>query len=276
MKKLIWILLLFPILVFGQHSREAFQKQSFSHGGMGSNSMNFEYSQKQQFRNQPPHVNNNYYAPYYSPYYNNAYWWGWGYSNWPYYGAYNYYYPYYWYDNWGYRNPARIYVKDGKQDTVKITVPTTILGFSTTTNNEIGGWMTVGRKNYFIIEYTHSYQIDNSTYYRNMTIQDVRGWNDKELNNQVNSGMFSMGVGTHIKKNLSLYSQLGYGIKTIRKKYFDELYVLSNNGQYSFPYTRNDIFTIKLGGIYHINKVVTKFDYDIVRQNFSVGFGIKL
>ena len=263
------------MLVLGQ-GHERFQKEQFRSGGsmhtQSPRTQNYEYTQKQEFRNAPRSGGYNQY--YYYPYYNDYYW---GYNRWPYYYGYNYYYPYYWYDTWGYRNPARVYVYDnGKQDTVKVTVPTTVLGLSFNSGRELGGWLTVGRKNYFIVEYSHSYQTDNSTYYSNITIQDAIDWNDRQLKDQVNTGLFSLGLGTHVKKELSVYGQLGFGSKTVRKKYYDELRILSNNGEYSFPYTHSNVTTVKVGAVYHINKVLAKFDADIVRQTYSVGIGIKL
>jgi len=279
MKKLIWILLLTPTLVLGQ-GHERFQKQQFRGGGSGMGTtqtprtQSYEYSQKQQFRNPPSTGGSNYYyyGGYYDPYFGGY----WGFNRWNYWGPYNYYYPFYWYDNWGYRNPARVYVYEGKLDTVKVEVPTTVLGLSFNSGRELGGWLTVGRKNYFIMEYSHSFQSDNSTFYSNITIQDAIDWNDRELKDQVNTGLFSLGLGTHVKKELSVYGQLGFGSKTVRKKYYDELRVLSNNGEYSFPYTHSNVTTVKVGAIYHMKKVLTKFDADIVRQTYSVGIGIKL
>ena len=88
--------------------------------------------------------------------------------------------------------------------------------------------------------------------------------------------MFSLGVGTHVRKDLSVYGQLGFGSNTVRKKYYDELRILSNNGEYSFPYSHSDVTTVKVGAIYHLSKVRAKFDVDIVRRIYSVGIGIKL
>jgi hypothetical protein len=166
---------------------------------------------------------------------------------------------------------------DGRQDTVKIKAIPTYLGASFNSMPEIGLWLMAGRKVLFIFDYTNSIQPDASVYYSNITLNDARSWNDKELKTQKNSNLFAAGFGTSVTKHIALYAQ--YGVGKIEKKYkfYDEMHVLSNNGQYSFFESKQTVFNLKVGAIYFMPKnLIARFDYDIQRNAFLFGAGIKL
>jgi hypothetical protein len=109
-----------------------------------------------------------------------------------------------------------------------------------------------------------------------LTLDKVLPWDDRKLNNQINTKSFSLGVGKMINKRLGLNFQFAFIKEVDRFKYLDETYILSNNGEYSFPnYTRN-IETIKLGGIYNFSTSFnSKFDYDLERKLLTFGLGIR-
>lgn len=66
----------------------------------------------------------------------------------------NYYSPSWYWNDWGYRQPARVYVYDnGKRDTVRGKKPIISFGVQGTTDKQVGGFFTIGNKGYFITEY---------------------------------------------------------------------------------------------------------------------------
>lgn len=293
MKKIILFVLL-PLLSFGQVSERA-QKQSYRFGGspsssFGSYSPNMssrpsigEYQQKQieRQRNNQPRGGSGYltapgnlwYDPWYDP------WWGmgWGWNRWYPFTGWNYFDRFWWYDNWGYRNPGRVYVySDGKRDTVKAKPLHGSVGISYNKNPEWGLWGTLGREVYVILEYSRSFQRDESAYYSDITKDQVNEWGDKRFENQVRSNLFSLGLGKKITKNVGLHAQLGFGRTTVRQTYFDELFILSNNGYYTIPDYSEKITTLKFGTLVGLSKTINgKFDYDVNRERFSLGFGVK-
>lgn len=295
MKKILLILLL-PVFVFSQSS-ERQQKQSVRDFGTYSSPRtntspsfstpyrpnNNEFSQKYSAReqNRQNYNRNNNRPVIIDPYWNS---WGWGWNDWSW-GWYrwnapfgwNNYHPFFWYDNWGYRNPGRVYIYDnGRRDTIKIKPLHGSLGVLYNQKQELGGWMTLGREIYFIAEYSKSFSPDISVFYPQLTLDRVLPWDDRKLNNQVNTRVFSLGMGKMISKRLGLNFQFAFIKEVDRFKYLDETFILSNNGEYSFPnYTRN-LETIKLGGIYNFSTSFnSKFDYDLERKLITVGLGVR-
>lgn len=282
-----------PMLTIGQ-SNEKSQKEAYRGvnqqptrsytpppSNFGTRLQVSEYQQKQTQRdlnrqsyNNKPGSNRPTYIT--DPYWN--YWgpnWGWG-RTYPYYG-WNYYDRFWWNDSWGYRNPGRIYVySDGKKDTVKIKPLHGSFGVSYNKSPEFGMWGTLGREMYFITEYSMSYQKDNSTYYPNITRDEVISWKDKRLNDYVKSNLFSLGVGKRLNKTFGLHAQIGFGSNTVRQVYFDEFYVLSNNGKYSIKDYSENITTLKIGTIMDYSKHMSvKVDYDVSRKVFFLGAGVR-
>ena len=288
MKKIIF-LLLFPILVFSQNN-ERQQKEQVRNSGTYSpppatqqpqrptyTPQNSESSQKYSVREQ----NRNYYnrnnqpqVIIHDPYRNYG---GWGWNRWnPRYG-WNSYYPYYWYDNWGYRNPARVYIyNNGIRDTIKVTPVHGSIGLQYSMNNELGVWSAFGRKTYFIVDFSKSNNRGISVYYPQLTLDKVLPWQDRKLSDETNTSLFSIGLGKKINKKIGVHMSLGVGKEEKRLRYYDEMFILSNNGQYTFPNYRKTISTIKIGSIVDISRNFSmKFDYDINRGNISYGLGLK-
>lgn len=295
MKKLLFLLLL-PLLVVSQERQ---QKESIRRGGSytpppssyspGANRQPpvfeqrpSESDQKRYYRGdnrqqvQPPTYHpprNNYY--YYDPYWD----WnfgGWGWNRWNRWGApnfYNYWNPYYYYDDFGYRQPARIYVRDGGAvDTVKGVLPRLSIGVQAN-QLEGGAFFTIGRKTYFILEYQHTYRRDKSKYYEDLTRDVVIPWNDKRLDDITKGGTFFAGLGQRFKRT-GVHAALGYVKERVRYQYFDELFILSNNGNYSFPSYNDTYLTMKLGVMHDVKSVTVKADYELSRRLFTVGLGV--
>lgn len=286
MKKII-LLLMIPLFTLGQ-SNEKTQKQSYRSGTpytprtspqVNSRPSIGEFEQKQIERernrykpgtNSPVIITDPYWDPYYSPYL------GWGWNRYYPYTGWNYYNRFWWNDNWGYRNPGRVYIyEDGTRDTVKIKPLHGSIGISYNNQPEWGVWTTLGREVYLIAEYSRSFQTDRSTYYPNITKDQVLEWNDKKIGDQINTNLFSIGVGKKVSKYLGLHVQLGIGRTVVREKYLDEYQVLSNNGQYSIDNYTENIVTPKVGGLYKLgNKFTFKGDYDIKREKVQFGLGV--
>ncbi len=76
--------------------------------------------------------------------------------------SWNFWNPGFYLNDWGYRQPARVYVyDDGKRDTIKGKKPVISFGIQTTGGNQIGGFFTMGTKAYFIAEYNSTFERDN-------------------------------------------------------------------------------------------------------------------
>lgn len=307
MKSLFFALLLLPTLVIGQERQ---QKESIRRGVIPSPAPSMqnrspqgpipemprsESDQKRYYRgdNAPNYGGSpnyrgggNYYnnprnrVPYYQPYYYDPFWdWnfgGWGWNRWNRWGApnfYNYWNPYYYYDDFGYRQPARIYVRDGGiVDTVKGVLPRISIGVQAN-QLEGGAFFTIGRKTYFLLEYQHTYRRDKSKYYEDLTRDVVIPWNDKRLDDITKGGTFFVGLGQRFKRT-GVHAALGYVKERVRYQYFDELFILSNNGNYSFPSYNDTYLTMKLGVMHDVKSLTVKADYELSRRLFTVGLGV--
>lgn len=298
MKKFILFLILLPLLSLSQERQ---QKQSIRQGtyspSMGSRSPmgmqsqprmgpnGSEYQQKQQFReNSRPKPGSNIPSGglyYYDPYWNwNGGWgwdWGWG-GNWRWqrWGApiwFDNWYPWSYYDRWGYRQPARIYVtENGKTDTVRGVKQRLSFGIQMT-NNQLGGFFTIGRKGYFLLEYQRHRVQDRSTFYPDLTRDVVIPWEDKRLPNITRGGTLFVGGGSRFGKT-GIHAALGIGKERVRQQYFDELFILSNNGRYSIPDFHENFLTVKLGAMRDFKFATLKLDYEPFRDNFGIGLGV--
>lgn len=236
-----------------------------------------EYDRKRSLRDgtgyytpTPPRPRQHYY--YYDPYWD----WGWGWNRWNRWGApyfYNDWYPHFYYDTWGYRQPARVYIQeDGRRDTVKGVKPRISLGIQTSTL-ETGAFLTVGRQTYFLAEYQHTFRRDKSTFYSELTRDVVVPWEDKRLNDIRKGGSLFLGLGQRFGR-AGVHGALGLVKERVRYQYFDELFVLSNNGYYSFPSYVDTYLALKVGGLYDFKLATIKADYDFSRDLVSVGVGV--
>lgn len=286
MKKIILSLFLvvsLPFLLFSQSER--MQKQSFrspqisnEHRGALLQSMQSrpsigEYEQKQSARRQNyVSIDNNRPGRYYVPY---SYWGtGWGWNNWgaPMFG-WDYWTPMYYWNDWGYRQPARIYVYDnGKRDTIRGKKPIMSLGIQTS-DIQTGGFFTIGNKHYFIVEFQTNNKKDQSTFYRDITMNDVRNWNDLKMADITKINTTYLGIGKRFKRS-GIHLSLGFNSESSNYQYFDELYVLSNNGRYSFPNYRARFTSLKLGALHDAKIVTFKGDYDLTNRRVIIGAGV--
>ena len=288
MKKILF-LLFFPILVFSQTTVRQ-QKEQVRNSGTYNpppspqpqqrptyTPQNSEFSQKYSVREQ----NRSYYNKNNQPQViiRDPYWnynsWGWDRWN-PRYG-WNSYYPYFWYDTWGYRNPARIYIYDnGVRDTIKVTPIRGSVGLQYNSNDEVGVWVVLGKNTYFVADFSKTNNRAIAVYYPLLTLDKVLPWQDRKLSDEVNTSLFSVGIGKKINTKMGVHMSLGVGSEERRFRYYDEMYVLSNNGQYTFPNYKKTVTTLKIGTLLDVSRQISiKLDYDINRGNISYGLGLK-
>jgi len=283
MKKLFTFFLLIPFLSFSQSERS--QKIETRNTGTYRSQpsqpstpayttpRSSEYSQKQFERSdnryQPRPSRNNINRP--GVFYGNR-WDLWGA---PMFG-YNYWYPGYWYDPFGYRQPARIYYYDnGRTDTIRGKATRVSFGIQYSTNKNIGGFITVGNKGYFIADYSTFFQKDESSYYPDLTKDKVIPWGDQKLEDLYSGGALYLGAGKRFART-GFHVMVGFGRETKRYQFFDEMFILSNNGKYSILNYTDNFTTIKFGLIHDFKRASIKIDLDPIRKNTSIGLGVNL
>ena len=110
----------------------------------------------------------------------------------------NFWQPSWYFNDWGYRQPARVYVYDnGKRDTIRGKKPVISFGIQKTTDKQIGGFFTIGNKGYLIAEYNSSVERDNSTFFPFGNITQV---DFPLVNDLIQRNSFYIGAGKRIKR----------------------------------------------------------------------------
>lgn len=182
----------------------------------------------------------------------------------------------FYYDRFGLRQPMRIYnMKNGDKVTVNGTKNHYRFGMSYNSNSQLGVWVSMGNKVFVITELSFYINQDQSSFLPNLTMDQVIPWNDMRLDDIKNGGAFFLGCGLKLNK-FGLYLQPGYGWENNNYQFFDELFILSNNGKYSFPNFNENYFTGKVGGVIDFKYLTLKMDYNPFRNNIGVGVGIIL
>lgn len=182
--------------------------------------------------------------------------------------------PSYYYDRFGLRQPSRIYTMDnGEKMTVKGVKKHWRFGLSYNTINQLGGFISYGNKTYLIAEYSSYIPNDESSFIPNLTMDKVLEWEDKKLDDIFYGGSVYIGCGIKVN-SFGIYVMPGYTWTTQNFQFFDEFYILSNNGRYSFPNFSENSVTAKVGILYDYKLLTTKIDYNPFRNyiNFGVGF----
>lgn len=198
------------------------------------------------------------------PYFNS----GWGWGRWNMWGApmfgYDYWLPYRYYNDWGYREPARIYVYDnGVRDTIVGKKPRFSFGIQYSTNKEIGGWITIGNKLYFVIDASMSHQIDNSTFfpYGNLSIVDF-----PLVDDFIKTNNLYLGLGKRFKRT-GFHMMLGRNNQIIRWRGKDSI------GYITFPKQTLSTTTVKFGVTHDFKSISTKLDVDPIVKIINLGVG---
>jgi len=281
MKNLLLLFLFLPIFGFSQTERD--QKAT-----MRNNTQNpttntqtrvnsSEIFQKQEIRKEsqnPRQTTINHQQPIYGDSWGRTRWNSWNRWGAPY--SYMNYYDWDFYDRWGYRRPARIYqYSDGKKDTIVSKKTKTRLGINFSTNNQVGGWITVGNAFYFKGQFSKIISQDRSEYYTHPDVNFYNAnsvWNDQRLENITKGWSLYLGVGREFK-NIGVNLSLGVGRETENYQFFDEYYQLSNNGKYSFKNFVDDYVTMSLGVTHDFKFLSISGDFDPIRKTFWLGTG---
>jgi hypothetical protein len=219
--------------------------------------------------------------PVYQPFYygpNYGRWYNWGA---PYMG-FDYWTPGFYYNNWGYREPARIYYyNDGRRDTIRGRKTHFSLGLQTPVfKNEFGGWLSVGDRTYFIIEFLGSTDKDYSDYFPNKTIWNY--YNDRMVVNgqsyTINqlfplqkdferNNIIYAGLGKKVKR-IGVHLMFGINNQTLRYRYKDDI------GYISFPKSNKKLLTGKFGIMKDWGPFTGKLDIDPITGRVIVGAGL--
>jgi len=202
---------------------------------------------------------------------NNGGWnnWGWGWNRWDMWGApgfgWNYYSPSWYWNDCGYRQPARIYVYDnGRRDTVRGKKPIISFGIQKTNDKQVGGFFTIGNKGYLITEYNASVERDNSTFFPFGTIGQV---DFPLVNDLVQRQSFYIGAGKRIKRT-GIHVMIGTVSEDVKWRGRDAL------GYITFPKYLDRFTTVKVGALHDYKNFTLKFDYDPIINNGTFGLGV--
>lgn len=183
---------------------------------------------------------------------------------------------FYFTDRWGYRTPARIYhLRDGKTDTVVGKKNKVRIGVNFSTRNEVGAWFTLGREVYFKGGFNKIISSDKSQFYNHPDVNFYNAntiWNDRQLDDVIKGWSTYLGVGREFK-NFGVNISLGFGKEENNYQFFDEYYVLSNNGKYSFRNFVDDYLTMSVGITHDYKFLSINADFDPIRKTFYFGAG---
>lgn len=193
----------------------------------------------------------------------------WGWNRWDMWGApafgWNFWNPGFYFNDWGYRQPARVYVYDnGKRDTIKGKKPIISFGIQKTNDKQIGGFFTIGNKGYFITEYNSSFERDNSTFFPFGNITQV---DFPMVNDLVQKNSFYIGAGKRIKRT-GIHLMIGTVSEDVKWRGKDAI------GYITFPKYKDRFTTVKIGAIHDYKNFTIKFDYDPIISNGTFGLGV--
>lgn len=195
--------------------------------------------------------------------------WGWGWNRWNMWGApgfgWNFWQPSFYWNDWGYRQPARIYVyNNGRRDTIKGKKPVISFGIQKTTDKQIGGFFTIGNKGYLITEYNSSIERDNSTFFPFGNITQV---DFPLVNDLVQRNSFYIGAGKRIKRT-GVHFMIGTVSEDVKWRGRDDL------GYITFPKYLDRFTTVKIGVLHDYKNFTLKTDYDLIINSATFGLGI--
>lgn len=195
--------------------------------------------------------------------------WGWGWNRWDMWGApgfgWNFWTPMWYWNDWGYRQPARIYVYDnGKRDTVKGKKPIINFALHKTTNNQIGASFAIGNKSYFIMDYVSTYEADKSTFFPYGSINRV---DFPLISDLIKERTLYVGGGIRTKRT-GFHTLIGFGRERVMWRGKDAI------GEITFPKSQSNFLTAKVGLMHDIKNFTIKVDADPIRNYVQFGLGL--
>ncbi len=271
MKKLLLFLLLIPILSFSQVSS---WRGGTSVPRVSSQSIQSQRSSISSWRNQSPRDFNR--PQQTRPGSNiilNDPWmwnnWGWGWNRWDMWGApmfgWNFWQPMWYQNDWGYRQPARVYVyENGKRDTIRGKKPIVNFGIQRSNEKQIGGFFTIGNKMYFIGEFNTTYDRDRSTFFPYGTITQV---DFPLIDDHIRLQTYYVGLGKRIKRT-GMHVMIGGVSERVRWRGRDAV------GEITFPKYTDRFMSVKFGAIHDFKNLTFKIDYDPIIENSTIGLGL--
>jgi hypothetical protein len=194
---------------------------------------------------------------------------GFGWNRWDMWGApafgWNFWQPSWYWNDWGYRQPARVYVyENGKRDTVRGKKPVISFGIQRTTDKQVGGFFTIGNKGYFITEYNSSFERDNSTFF---PYGDITQVDFPLVNDLVQRNSFYIGAGKRIKRT-GIHFMVGTVSEDVKWRGRDDV------GYITFPKYLDRFTTMKIGALHDYKNFTIKFDYDPIIESGTFGLGV--
>lgn len=272
MKNLLFLLLLIPVLSFSQTSSWRNNPPTSNSNSSSSSSprVSTNTPSVSTWRNSEPKEFN-------KPRTNNTVivrdpWFDMGWNRWnrwdrwggPQFG-WNNYAPTWYLNDWGYRQPARVYYyNDGKTDTIKGKRPIYSFGLHHTTNNQMGMFFTVGNKGYFIFDFNTTYKRDRSTFFPYGTIDQV---DFPLISDLVKENSFYVGAGKRINR-FGFHVMVGLGNERVFWRGKD------NVGVITFPKSQQKFVTFKFGTLRDFKNFTLKADYDPVINYGQFGVGL--
>lgn len=196
-------------------------------------------------------------------------WDNWGWNRWNMWGApgfgWNNWSPMWYQNDWGYRQPARVYMyEDGRIDTVRGKKPIINMGIQKSNTNQIGAFFSIGNKTYFIAEYNTTFERNNSTFFPYGKITEV---DFPLVNDLIRRYSFYVGVGKRIKRT-GIHMMIGNTFEDVKWRGRDDI------GYITFPKYFDRFTTVKVGALHDYKNVTIKFDYDPIINNQTFGLGI--
>ena len=186
-------------------------------------------------------------------------WFDMGWNRWGMFGGpqfgWNSYLPTWYLNDWGYRQPARVYYyNNGKTDTIRGKRPIVSFGLHHTTNNQMGAFFTIGNKGYFVFDFNTTYKRDRSTFFPYGTINQV---DFPLISDLVKENSFYFGAGKRIKR-FGLHAMVGFANEKVLWRGKDDI------GEITFPKSQQRFVTFKIGVLKDIKNFTFKGDYDPV------------
>jgi hypothetical protein len=179
--------------------------------------------------------------------------------------GFNYWNPYWYYNDFGYRQPGRIYIyEDGKRDTIRGKKPIISFGLHKTTDKQIGGFFTIGNRGYFVMDFSSTYEIDRSTFFPYGTIDKV---DFPLINDLVKKRSLYLGAGKRFGRT-GVHAMVGFGKEIVRWRGKDKL------GEITFPRAYNEFSSIKVGALHDFKNFTLKFDHEPIRGYSQFGLGL--
>lgn len=277
MKKLFFIFIFTTLTIlngFSQSEKEMKSNIRSQNSSIGTNNnsriTSTEFNQKQNIRveSQTPRTTINPNIVHY-PVWNSWNRWGAPYNFWR-------FDEFYTFDRFGYRTPTRIYYqRDNTKDTVESKKKKIRLGLNFSTDNQIGGWITVGRAIYFKGQFQKILVYDRSEFFTHPDVNFYNAtslWQDQRLDDITKGWSLYLGVGRELK-NIGVNLSLGIGNEQQNYQFFDEYYQLSNNGKYSFKNFVDNYVTFSLGVTHDYKFLSLSADFDPLRKTLFVGAG---